>query len=108
VLVGNGRPYVAALVTIDPQAWPRWRAAHGRSDASVVWLRDSPELRREIQAAIDRANQTVSRAEQIKTFRVLPRELSEADGELTPTLKVKREVVQERYAADIDVLYQGH
>ncbi|MEU5948817.1 long-chain fatty acid--CoA ligase [Micromonospora sp. NPDC047465] len=108
VVIGDGRPYLVALVTIDPQAWPGWRAAHGRADASVSDLRDSPALREAVQHAVDRANRAVSRAEQIKKFRVLPRDLTEADGELTPTLKVRRAVVQERYAADIDALYRDH
>ncbi|MEU4645452.1 AMP-dependent synthetase/ligase [Micromonospora sp. NPDC023814] len=108
VVIGDGRPYLVALVTIDPQAWPGWRAAHGRADASVSDLRDSPALREAVGHAVDRANRAVSRAEQIKKFRVLPRDLTEADGELTPTLKVRRAVVQERYAADIDALYRDH
>ncbi|MGN9893453.1 AMP-dependent synthetase/ligase [Micromonospora sp. L31] len=108
MLVGNDRPYVTALVTIDPPAWQRWRVAHGHPDADVADLRDYPELRQEIQTAVDRANQTVSKAEQVKQFRILPRDLTEADGELTPTLKIKREAVQARYAADIEALYRGH
>jgi long-chain acyl-CoA synthetase len=108
MLIGDGRPYVAALVTIDPQAWRRWRSDHGRSGASLAELRDSPELRSEIRSAINRANRAVSKAEQVKTFRILPRDFTEADGELTPTLKVKRNVVAERYAADVDALYRGH
>ncbi|WP_018785798.1 long-chain fatty acid--CoA ligase [Micromonospora sp. CNB394] len=108
MLVGDGRPYVAALVTIDPPAWQRWRARAGRADASLADLRDDPRLRAEIQQAMDRANRTVSKAEQIKTFRILPRDLTEADGELTPTLKVRRDVVADRYASDIDALYRGH
>ncbi|TDB76694.1 long-chain fatty acid--CoA ligase [Micromonospora sp. KC723] len=108
LVVGDGRPYPAALVTIDPRAWARWRAAHHRPDASVAELRDSPELRQEVQAAIDRANETVSTAEQIKTFRILPEDFTEEAGELTPTLKIKRDVVVERYAADVDALYRGH
>lgn len=108
MLVGDDRPYVAALVTIDPHAWQSWRARHGYPSATVADLRDNAELREEIQTAVDRANRAVSKAEQIKTFRVLPRDLTEADGELTPTLKIKREVVQTRYAADIDDLYRGH
>ncbi|TDC61316.1 long-chain fatty acid--CoA ligase [Micromonospora sp. KC207] len=108
LVVGDGRPYAAALVTIDQWAWVRWRAARQRPDASVAELRDSPELRQEVQAAIDRANETVSTAEQIKTFRVLPEDFTEEAGELTPTLKIKRDVVIERYAADVDALYQGH
>nr|BFE59699.1 long-chain fatty acid--CoA ligase [Dactylosporangium thailandense] len=108
MLVGDGRPYVAALVTIDPQEWTRWRSAHGRPEASLAELRHSPQLRSEIQPALRHANRAVSKAEQVKTFRILPRELTEADGELTPTLKIKRNIVVERYAADIDALYRGH
>ncbi|WP_012182703.1 AMP-dependent synthetase/ligase [Salinispora arenicola] len=109
MLVGDGRPYLAALVTIDSSAWARWRSEHGRpDDATVAESRDDPELRGEIQAAVDRANATVSRAEQVKTFRILPRDLTEADGELTPILKIKQNVVQEHFSEDIDALYRGH
>ncbi|MEU8299600.1 long-chain fatty acid--CoA ligase [Micromonospora sp. NPDC048909] len=108
MLVGDRRPYVAALVTIDEQAWPRWRAAHGLPAVSVGQLRRSPELRGEIQAAVERANATVSHAEQVKTFDILPRDFTEDTGELTPTLKIKRESVQAHYGADIDALYRGH
>ncbi|MDG4797587.1 AMP-dependent synthetase/ligase [Micromonospora sp. WMMD1082] len=108
MLVGDGRPYVAALVTVDPQAWQRWRDQHGHSGASVSALRESPQLRGEIQQAVDRANRTVSHAEQVKTFRILPRDLTEADGELTPTLKIKRDAVQKHFADDVAALYRGH
>ncbi|MEV0157408.1 AMP-binding protein [Micromonospora sp. NPDC050686] len=108
MLVGDSRPYLTALITIDPTAWSRWRAAHGRPDASVAQLRDDPALRGEIQAAVDHANAAVSHAEAIKTFRILPDDFTEADGELTPTLKIKRDVVQRRRAAEIESLYRGH
>jgi long-chain acyl-CoA synthetase len=108
MLAGNGKPYVGALVTIDPQAWSRWRVAHGHPRASVAELRDDPDLRGEIQSAIDQANRSVSHAEAIKTFRILPDDFTEANGELTPTLKIRREVVQRHRAADIDALYRGH
>ncbi|MFF0370661.1 AMP-dependent synthetase/ligase [Micromonospora sp. NPDC005087] len=108
VLIGDDRPYVAALITIDQHEWRRWAAGHGHSGASVAELRDSPELCREIQVAVDEANGTVSRAERIKTFRILPRDLTEDDGELTPTLKIKRAVVESHFAADVDALYHGH
>ncbi|BCJ62721.1 AMP-dependent synthetase/ligase [Micromonospora endophytica] len=106
MLVADGRPYVAALVSVDPPAWQRWRDAHGHPGASLADLRDDPQLRAEIQEAIDQANRTVSHAEQVKTFRILPRDLTEADGELTPTLKIKREVVQDHFAEDIAALYR--
>ncbi|MET7971422.1 AMP-dependent synthetase/ligase [Micromonospora sp. NPDC005305] len=108
MLLGDAKPYAAALVTIDPQAWLRWRTAHGHPRTSVAELRDDPALRGEIQAAIDRANSSVSQAEAIKTFRILPDDFSESNGELTPTLKIKREVVQRHRAAEIEALYTGH
>ncbi|MGC1214607.1 MAG: AMP-dependent synthetase/ligase [Micromonospora sp.] len=108
MLVGDGRPYIAALVTIDPQEWARWRTAHDHPDASVAELRDDPALRGDIQAAVDAANRSVSKAEAIKTFRILPDDFTEAGGELTPTLKIKREVVQRRHAGEIEMLYRGH
>ncbi|WP_200210367.1 AMP-dependent synthetase/ligase [Micromonospora coerulea] len=108
MLVGDAKPYIAALVTIDPQAWSRWRGAHGRPDAAVGEMRDDPALRGDIQAAIDEANRSVSKAEAIKTFRILPDDFTESTGELTPTLKIRREAVQRRRAAEIDALYRGH
>ena len=107
MLVGDGRPYVGALVTIDPQAWNRWRTTHGKPGASLAELRGNPELRREIRTAINRANRAVSKAERVKTFRILPHDFTEAGGELTPTLKVKRNVAAERYTADVEALYPG-
>ncbi|PWR11221.1 long-chain fatty acid--CoA ligase [Micromonospora acroterricola] len=108
VLFGDDQPYVSALITLDQQTWERWRDSHGHPRASVADLRDDPGLRQEIQRAIDAANETVSQAERIKTFRILLRDLTEADGELTPTLKVKRGVVRSHFAADVDALYRGH
>ncbi|MEV0428452.1 long-chain fatty acid--CoA ligase [Micromonospora sp. NPDC050495] len=107
MLTGNGRPYVGALVTIDPQALTRWGDAHGRPHASVAELREDPALRGEVQHAIDQANRSVSHAEAIKAFRILPDDFTEANGELTPTLKVRREAVQQQRAADIEALYGG-
>ncbi|MEU2170715.1 AMP-dependent synthetase/ligase [Micromonospora chersina] len=108
MLVGDAKPYAAALITIDPQAWQRWRTAHGHPRASVAELRDDPALRGEIQAVLDRVNSSVSKAEAIKTFRILPQDFTEAHGELTPTLKIKREVVEQHCAAEIEALYAGH
>lgn len=108
VLVGDGRPYVAALVTIDPGAWQRWRDTNEIPAGTLAELRDHPRLRAEIQTVVDRVNHCLSRADQVKTFRILPRTLTVADNELTPTLKVKRATIAERYASDIDDLYRGH
>ena len=70
-------------------------------------LRDDPTLRAEVQAAIDDANQAVSHAEAIKKFAILDQDFTEADGQLTPTLKVRRHVIMKQYAAQIDALYEN-
>jgi len=107
VVVGDRRPFVAALVTIGPHQWPTWLTEHGReASTSVAALREDPALRADIQTGIDEANKTVSHPAAIKQFRILPEDFTEAHGELTPTLKVKRDVVEDRYRADIDAIYQ--
>lgn len=107
IVVGDQRPFVSALVEIDEEAWPRWLSAHGRpADSPVAALRDDPELVAEVQRAVDDANRVVSRAEAIRAFRILPRALSTARGELTPTMKVRRAVVQREYADEIDAIYR--
>ncbi|WP_343445884.1 AMP-dependent synthetase/ligase [Micromonospora schwarzwaldensis] len=107
VVVGDRQPFIAALVTIDEEALPKWLAGHGRPETtSAAELRDDEALRAEVQAAVDQANQSVSKAEAIKVFRVLPRDFTEATGELTPSLKVKRQVVHKTYATEIAEIYQ--
>ncbi|MFC5952352.1 AMP-dependent synthetase/ligase [Pseudonocardia lutea] len=109
MVVGDGKPFIGALVTIDPEALPGWRERHGKTatgdPASAADLVDDPELRGEIAAAVEEANQAVSRAERIRKFRILPVDFTEAGGELTPTLKVKRAVVAQQYAAEIAAIY---
>ncbi|WFE52599.1 long-chain fatty acid--CoA ligase [Micromonospora sp. WMMD1155] len=108
VVVGDAKPFIAALVTVDEEALPAWLEGAGMpADTPVGQLREHEGLRREIQAAIDTANQAVSKAEAIKVFRVLPRDFTEATGELTPSLKVKRQVVHKTYAAEIADIYRG-
>ncbi|MET7421072.1 long-chain fatty acid--CoA ligase [Dactylosporangium sp. NPDC005555] len=104
MVVGDRQPFIAALVTIDPDALPAWASSHGRpADFSFV---DDPDLRAEVQTAIDEANTAVSKAEGIKVFRILPQDFTEATGTLTPSLKVKRNVVLKEYAADIAAIYE--
>ncbi|MFI6820822.1 AMP-dependent synthetase/ligase [Micromonospora sp. NPDC050187] len=106
VVVGDRQPFIAALVTVDEEALPKWRDAAGLpATATVDELRGHEALRAEIQGAVDAANRTVSKAEAIKVFRILPRDFTEATGELTPSLKVKRNVVHETYAAEIADIY---
>ena len=107
LVVGDGKPFIGLLVTLDPEEMKRWKAQHNVPEsASLKDLSQNAQLRAEIQDAVNVANATVSHAEAIKKFRILDRDLSEQDGEMTPTLKVKRNVVFDRFADDIDALYR--
>jgi len=105
MVVGDQRPFIAALVTLDEEALPDWLSGEGRPGAAPAELRDDPALRAAIQSAVDEANKAVSKAEAIRVFRILPRDFTEATGELTPSLKVKRAVVMKEYADEIDAIY---
>ncbi|GAA4479599.1 long-chain fatty acid--CoA ligase [Rhodococcus olei] len=106
VVVGDGRPFIGALVTVDPDVFATWRAENGRSEnTTVADLREDADLRAAVQAVVDDANTTVSHAEAVKRFVILARDLTEESGELTATLKIKRNVVAERFEAEIESLY---
>ncbi len=106
MVVGDGKPFIAALVTIDVDAFTDWAAEHGHPGAAVESLVDDPALRAEIQEAVDFANESVSRAESIRAFVILPHDLEETSEEVTPTLKVRRMVVLEHYADVVERIYQ--
>jgi long-chain acyl-CoA synthetase len=106
LVVGDREPFIAALVTIDPDAWPGWLKEHGHPDGTTVaQLADDDGLRAEVQSVVDEANRAVSAAEAVKVFRILPQDFTEATGELTPSLKVKRNVVMKEYADEIAAIY---
>lgn len=106
VVVGDQRPYAAALIALDAEALAPWKRAAGVPEqAGPVELRDNPGLRVRLQTAVDEANKAVGRAESIRRFRVLPVDLTEENGYLTPTLKVKRALVQRDFTAEIEELY---
>jgi len=105
IVVGDGRPYIGCLVTLDEEALQRWKEKHGKAIATVASLRDDAELVAEIQAAIDDANNAVSRAESIRRFRVLGTDFTEAGGHLTPKLSLRRYLVTKDFATEIDALY---
>ncbi|GGM61445.1 long-chain acyl-CoA synthetase [Longimycelium tulufanense] len=108
MVVGDKQPFIGALITVDPEFFPAWKTQHGKpADAEVVDLIDDPDLRAEIQAAVDEANKAVSTAESIKKFRILPVDFTEAGGELTPSLKLRRNVVAKTYADQISAIYTG-
>jgi long-chain acyl-CoA synthetase len=102
VVIGDRRKYLSALVTIDAEAGPAWAAAN---DEDASNLHKSAKLRASIQAHIDEMNTHFARVEQIKKFTILHRNLSIEDGELTPTLKVKRAKVNDHFADDIEAMY---
>jgi long-chain acyl-CoA synthetase len=104
--VGDAKPFVAALITIDPEAFAGWKERNGKpAGASVGDLATDPDLVAEIDLAVKEANQAVSKAEAIRKFRILPVDFTEDTGELTPTMKVKRKVVAQKFATDIEALY---
>ncbi|MFE2110499.1 AMP-dependent synthetase/ligase [Kitasatospora sp. NPDC059463] len=105
LVVGDDRPYVAALITLDPAALAHWLKRRGRGQADPWAVLTDEELHAEIQRAVAAANTAVSRAESIRAFRLLPREFGVEQGLMTPSLKVRRAAVAEYYAADIEELY---
>jgi long-chain acyl-CoA synthetase len=104
MVVGDGRPYVAALVTVDAEAFAAWRATQGKQ-GTLAELTDDTDLVAEVQQAVDDANAAVSRAEQVRRFTILPRDWSEETGELTPSLKLRRNVVMREFRREIADLY---
>jgi long-chain acyl-CoA synthetase len=104
VLHGDRRPYLVMLITLDPVEIASWAVEHGKSDDLATLVKD-PDVTALVQAAVDSANQNHAKAAQVKKFFLLDRELSSQAGELTPTLKLKRKAVNERFAAEFDRLY---
>jgi long-chain acyl-CoA synthetase len=106
MVVGDARPFVGALITIDPEAFEGWKQRNSKgTDVSVGDLTADPDLVAEVDAAVKQANLAVSHAESIRKFRILPVDFTEDTGELTPTMKVKRKVVSEKFAPDIEAIY---
>ncbi len=106
MVVGDAKPFVACLVTIDPDALPFWCKQHGKPDGTPLSeLLDDPDLRASVQEAVDDANKAVSQAEAIRKFAILPVDFTEEGGELTPSLKLKRAVVMKEFATEVEKLY---
>jgi long-chain acyl-CoA synthetase len=104
LVVGDARPYVAALITLDPVEIGRWAAEQGL-EADATELAVDPRVRELVQSAVDDANRERSRYEQLKRFAILPRDFTMEEGEITPTLKLRRRAVQEHFAPEIEALY---
>ncbi|MET9217927.1 AMP-dependent synthetase/ligase [Streptomyces sp. NPDC088197] len=106
MVVGDGRPFVAALITLDEEFLPHWAEQHGKAGAGVAELAADPELLAAVQRAVDEGNAAVSKAESVRKFRILPTQFTEESGHVTPSLKLKRNVVLTDFAAEIEALYQ--
>ncbi|HRO30899.1 MULTISPECIES: long-chain fatty acid--CoA ligase [Micrococcaceae] len=107
VVVGDGRPYVGALVTLDPDGLSQWATAQGLPAPTLQEACTDPRVRDEVQKVVDAANEQVSRAESVRRFLILDTELTEESGHLTPSLKLQRKVVMDDYAAAIEDLYRA-
>jgi len=107
MVIGDAKPFIACLVTLDVEEVPNWAARHGVdvTDDPVAAVKDNPQLKAAIQPTIDEANGTVSRAESIREWRILERDFSIDGGELTPSLKVKRAIVLERWGDVVNDIY---
>jgi long-chain acyl-CoA synthetase len=106
LVVGDRQPYIACLITLDPEAVPAWAAERGLP-TDLAQLSQTEEVRELIQGVVDEVNAERSRYEQIKRFTILPRDFTMEDDELTPTLKLKRRVVVNHFTAELDELYAG-
>lgn len=107
VMHGDRRPFPVALITLDEEVVVPWAQGQGIEDTSTSALAHDPKVRAAIQAEVDKANARLAQVEQVKRFVILDHDLSQETGELTPTLKVKRNVVNEKYLPLFDELYAG-
>ncbi|HEV3127326.1 MAG TPA: long-chain fatty acid--CoA ligase, partial [Solirubrobacteraceae bacterium] len=105
IAIGDRRPYNVALLVLDPDAAAAFARDRGLADASPESMSTEPAVLEEVQAGVERANSHLSRIEQIKRFKVLPCDWPPAGDELTPTMKLKRKPINEKYAAEIGALY---
>ncbi|MGW1004872.1 AMP-dependent synthetase/ligase [Streptomyces sp. NPDC002520] len=107
MLVGDGRPYIAALFTLDPDGITHWRRMNGKHPVPPELLLGDRELEAILQHVVDEANQLVSRPESIRRFAVLPTDFTETAGHLTPSMKLRREKIMQDFAAQVEALYEG-
>lgn len=107
IVVGNDRPYIAALVTLDQEAVEHWLQMRGKPRLSAAQLVRDPDLETEVRRAVVAANTLVSQAESIRTFRILAQPFTEEHGLLTPSLKLKRKAIEKAYENEVEALYRA-
>jgi long-chain acyl-CoA synthetase len=105
IAIGDRRPYNVALIVLDPDGASVWAAEHGLQDVSPAALCQEPSVKAEVARGVEEANSHLSRVEQIKRFAILPCDWLPGGDELTPTMKLKRKPIAEKYFAEIDALY---
>jgi long-chain acyl-CoA synthetase len=105
IVVGDQKPFIGVLLTLDEEMWPLWAKTHGVEGVTIDEARSHPKVLDALQHAVDRANEAVSRAESIRKFSVLRGDFTEANGYLTPSLKLKRNVIMKDFADDVERLY---
>jgi len=106
MVVGDNKPYIAALITLDPEAVPTWLDQNDLpADTPIADLANNPKVIAEMQQAVDQANKAVSNAEAIKKFHILGVDWTEEGGQLTPSMKLKRNVVMKEFGSDVEALY---
>jgi long-chain acyl-CoA synthetase len=106
IVVGNDRPYIAALVTLDLEAVEHWLQMRGKPVMSPAQLVRDADLETEVRRAVVAANTLVSQAESIRTFRILAQPFTEEHGLLTPSLKLKRKAIEKAYGNEVEALYR--
>lgn len=106
MVVGDNRPFITALITLEPEGLLHWRQMRKKQDVPIRELVADEELRGALQRAVDEANRLVSRAESIRKFVVLPVDFTEEGGHLTPSLKLKRDAILRDFEAEIEALYR--
>jgi long-chain acyl-CoA synthetase len=106
MVVGDNRPFITALITLEPDGLLHWRQMRKKQDVPIRDLVADQELRGALQRAVDEANRLVSRAESIRKFVVLPVDFTEEGGHLTPSLKLKRDAILRDFEAEIEELYR--
>ena len=104
-VIGDGRPYITALLVLDPEVLPGWAEANGIGPLGLAQLATHPAVRAEVERQVQCANATLARVEQVKRFTILPSQWLPDSDELTPTMKLKRRVITTKYAAEIELLY---
>jgi long-chain acyl-CoA synthetase len=106
MVVGDGKPFIAALVTLDDEAVGPWKEKHGKpADATIASLREDPDLIADVQGAVDEANKAVSRAESIRKFRILETDFTQESGQLSAKMGIRRNVLLKDFAVEIEALY---